>query len=290
MKKQVKKIITITTSIIMAITIQSCDDFEKFEPLDSNSIADQTPPQADFSYSQGEGTAGDEWMSYSFGNLSSSATTYSWDLGNGTTSTDFEPTTIYPGEGMYTVTLTASDNLGVSSTFSETIEVIEPEVPSAIVPTINEAGFEDGSDACGTAADGRDCWRNSDLGGVIQITSSPVQEGSQAAKFPSAGDRVGYQELTVSPNSEYTLSYSYTLKTNNPGSITVSVLAGGGHTDLTAALAATIEDFEGTDQTSASDYVGGSVTFNTGANSTISILITNQGEEARVDNFSIIAN
>ncbi|WP_289046017.1 PKD domain-containing protein [uncultured Olleya sp.] len=290
MKKHVKKIITITTSIIMAITIQSCDDFEKYEPLDANSIADETPPQAAFSYSQGEGTAGDEWMSYSFGNLSSSATTYSWDLGNGTTSTDFEPTTIYPGEGMYTVTLTASDNLGVSSTFSETIEVIEPEVPSAIVPTINEAGFEDGSDACGTAADGRDCWRNSDLGGVIQITSSPVQEGSQAAKFPSAGDRVGYQELTVSPNSEYTLSYSYTLKTSNPGSITVSVLAGGGHTDLTAALAATIEDFEGTDQTSASDYVGGSVTFNTGANSTVSILITNQGEEARVDNFSIIAN
>lgn len=290
MKKQVKKIIWIATSIVMAASIQSCDEFEKFEPIGANSIADATPPTASFSYSQGEGTNGDEWMSYSFGNLSASSTTYSWDLGNGTTSTEFEPTTVYPTEGMYTVTLTASDDLGVTSTFTETIEVVEPEVPLAIVPTIGEQGFEDGSDACGTGADGRDCWRNSDLGGVIQITSSPVHEGSQAAKFPSAGDRVAYQELTVSPNSDYTLTYFYTLKTNNPGSITVSVLAGGGHTDLTTALAATIEDFEGTDQTSSSSYVAANVMFNSGANSTISILVTNQGEEGRVDNFAIMAN
>ncbi|PKG50619.1 MULTISPECIES: PKD domain-containing protein [Olleya] len=290
MKKQVKKIIWIATSIVMAASIQSCDEFEKFEPIGANSIADATPPTASFSYSQGEGTNGDEWMNYSFGNLSASSTTYSWDLGNGTTSTEFEPTTVYPAEGMYTVTLTASDDLGVSSTFTETIEVVEPEVPLAIVPTIGEQGFEDGSDACGTAADGRDCWRNSDLGGVIQITSSPVHEGSQAAKFPSAGDRIAYQELTVSPNSDYTLTYFYTLKTNNPGSITVSVLAGGGHTDLTTALAATIEDFEGSDQTSSNDYVAANVMFNSGANSTISILVTNQGEEARIDNFAIMAN
>ena len=125
------------------------------------------------------------------------------------------------------------------------------------------------------------------MGGVIQITSSPVFEGSQASKYPSAGDRIAYQELTVTPNSEYILSYVYTLKTNNPGSITVSVIAGGGHTDLNSALAATIENFEGTDQSDSSTYVPVNIPFNSGANDTVSILVTNQGEEARIDSFSI---
>jgi len=182
---------------------------------------------------------------------------------------------------MFTVTLTASDALGVTSTFSETIEIVEPEAPSAILPEILEAGFDNGNDS-------RDPWRNSDLGGVIQITSSPVHQGSNAAKFPSAGDRIAYQELTVSPNADYILTYYYTLKTNNPGSVTVSVLSGGSHTDLDTALAAAIASFEGTDQGSSSTYVRADIPFNTGATDTVSILVTNQGEEARVDTFSIV--
>ena len=165
-------------------------------------------------------------------------------------------------------------------------KLVKDVIPAAIIPPILESSFEDNRLPNGIG-DGRDSWRNSDLGGVIQITSSPVYEGSQASKFPSAGDRIAYQELTVTPNSDYILSYFYTLKTNNPGSITVSVIAGGGHTDLTAALAATIEAFEGTDQSSSSTYVPVSISFNSGANDTVSILVTNQGEEARIDSFSI---
>ena len=240
-----------------------------------------------FSYSQGQGD-GEVWKDYSFANLSTSATTYVWEFEGGATSSDVDPTFTFPGEGLFMVTLTASDALGVDSVFSETIEVVEPEIPNAIVPEILEPSFEDNSLADGSG-DGRDSWRNSALGGVIQITSSPVQNGSQAAKFPSAADRIAYQELTVSPNSDYILTYYYTLKTNNSGSVTVSVLAEGGHADLASALAAKIVDFEGSDQTSSSDYVQVNIPFNTGAQSVISILITNQGEEARVDNFSIAA-
>lgn len=271
----------------------SCEDLEQFEPLGENSIPDATPPSASFTYTQGVGPD-EEWKDYTFANTSTSATTYMWDFGNGETSTDVDGFTTYPGEGVYTVMLTASDNLGVVSVFTQDVEVIEPEEPQVIEPVIKENGFEDnspGSEDCGDGnMDGRDCWRNSDLGGVIQITSSPVQEGSQASKYPAAGDRIAYQELTVSPNADYTLSYYYTLKTNNPGSVTVSVLAGGGHTDLSNALAAAIADFEGTDQTSSSTYVPVSIQFNSGANDVISILITNQGEEARVDNLSISAD
>ncbi|WP_028290179.1 PKD domain-containing protein [Olleya sp. ITB9] len=249
MKKQVKKIITITTSIIMAITIQSCDDFEKFEPLDSNSIADQTPPQADFSYSQGEGTAGDEWMSYSFGNLSSSATTYSWDLGNGTTSTDFEPTTIYPGEGMYTVTLTASDNLGVSSTFSETIEVIEPEVPEVPDPTLINSDFDrlaklGSSNTCSCSG-----WDNDDIG--EQGESSSGNGGTDnVLKFDNNEPDHIYQEFEVVPNSDYTITLVTSFKSlenNTPpleSMLELRVLTGAGYiTDYTPTYYTDAGDF-----------------------------------------------
>lgn len=289
MKKQFKSIIWSLAAALVVFTTFSCDDFEQFEPAEANSKADKTPPIANFSYSQGQGDDGDEWKDYSFANLSTSATTYLWEFEGGSSSSDVDAEFTFQGEGIYTVVLTASDALGVESIFSDIITVVEPEVPQIIVPTINEAGFEDGSEVCGSAADGRDCWRNSSLGGVIQITGSPVSEGSQASKYPSAGDRIAYQELTLSPNEDYILSYKYTTKTSPVGSITVSVLAGGAHTDLTAALATTIESFEGMDQSSSDDYVSVNIPFNSGANNVVSILVTNQGVESRVDDFSIAA-
>ena len=288
MKNTFKNSFKTVIAIVFAVTFYGCEDLEKFQPTEANSIEDATPPSASFTASQGTGTE-EAWKEYTFANGSVSATTYFWDFGDGNQSNLVDPVNIYPGEGMYTVTLTASDDLGVTSTFSETIEVIEPEAPMALIPDILESSFEDLSLPDGTG-DGRDSWRNSDLGGVIQITSSPTHSGSQASKFPSGGDRIAYQELTITPNTDYTITYYYTLKTNNPGSVTVSVLAGGAHTDLDAALTETIADFEGTDQTSASAYVQATIPFNTGANDTISILVTNQGEEARVDTFSIDAN
>ena len=277
--KQIKRILWSTSAIILILGMQSCSEFDKYEPLGANSIADKTPPVAKFSYAQGQGT-GDEWMDYTFSNSSSSATTFSWDYGDGNTSTSFDGDNTYAGEGTYTVTLTVSDDLGVLSTFSETIEVIKPEAPAALIPTILEAGFDNGNDS-------RDPWRNGDLGGVIQITTSPVQAGTNAAKFPSDGTRIAYQELEISPNTDYILTYYYTTKTSPVGSITVSILAGGGHTDLATALAASLASHEGTDQTSSNDYVLVNLPFNTGANNTVSILVTNQSVESRIDSFSI---
>lgn len=283
--RQYRTIMLFVSAFVLAFSFSACD-FE-FELPEAGSIQDETPPVANFAYAQGVGTE-EEWKDYTFANLSTSATTYLWDFGDGNTSTEVDGENTYSGEGTWTVTLTASDNLGVVSTYSEEIVVVEPEAPSAIVPDILESSFEDNSLPDGTG-DGRDSWRNSDLGGVIQITSSPVHQGAQAAKFPSAGDRIAYQELTVSPNTDYILTYYYTLKTGNPGSITAAVLAGGSHTDLATAQAAAIESFEGTNQDDASEFVQATVEFNTGANETVSILITNQGEEARADTFSIVA-
>ena len=137
--------------------------------------------------------------------------------------------------------------------------------------------------------DGRDSWRLSGAG-VIQITSSPVYNGSQAAKFPSSGDRAGYQALEVTPNSDYTLSYYYTMKTSGTGNITVWILPGEvtefSQIDTSEALAS----YVGTEQTDANTYVQVDLPFNTGANDKVAILITNEGVESRLDDVSISAD
>ncbi len=270
--------------LFVLLSLLACD--YEYELPEANSKADETPPTASFSASET-----DDFLTWNFGNASSNATNYQWDFGDGNTSTDVDGSNTYPDEGMYTVTLVASDALGQSDTYTMEITVEEPEAPPVIIPEILEASFEDNSPnsgGCGDGnMDGRDCWRNSALGGVIQITSSPVRTGSQASKYPSAGDRIAYQELSVSQNVDYNLSFWYTLKTNNPGSITVDVLAGGGHTDVSGATI--LGTFTGTDQTSSSTYTPGNVSFNTGTNDVVSIYVHNQGEEARIDDFAIDA-
>jgi len=264
--------------------LTSCE--EEVYP-ETGSIADKTPPTAAFSATQGVGL-NDEWKTYSFSNQSSSATDYSWDFGDGNSSSDFEPSNIYPGEGTYTISLTASDKLGVTSTYTESITIVEPEAPSAVVPPILEASFEDNSLPDGSG-DGRDSWRLSGAG-VIQITSSPVYEGSQAAKFPSGGDRAAYQALDVTPNSDYTLSYYYTMKTSGTGNITVWILPGEVTEFSQIDTSQAIASFVGTDQTSANDYVSVDLPFNTGANDKVAILITNEGVESRLDAMTITAD
>lgn len=266
------------TIVVLTSILSSCDF--GFKLPEAGSIPDLTPPTADFAAAQNT----ENFLQYDFANLSNSATIYEWDFGDGNSSTDLDPSNIYPDEGTYTVTLTVSDNNGVSDTFTSTVEVVEPEAPAAIIPVILEASFEDNSLPDGSG-DGRDSWRN-DFGGVIQITSSPVQDGSQASKFPSDGSRAAYQEMEVSPNTDYVLTYYYTLKTGDPGSVTVTVL-GGGISDISEVPDKTLAAFEGTDQASSGTYVKVDIPFNTGANNTMAILITNKDVEARVDALSI---
>ena len=256
----------------MLVFVASCDTLELPE---AGSIPDETPPKAAFSASASES----DFLQYNFSNESISATDFAWDFGDGNTSTDRDPVHVYEEVGTYTVTLTASDKLNASDQITRDIVVEEPM--SAFVPEIMNPGFDiEGDDSY------RDGWRNGDLGGVIQITSSPVYEGEKAAKLPSAGDRIGYQAISVEPNTNYTISFYYTLKTDPAGSITVSVLAGevSNPDDIAGA---TIASFTGEDQTSASTFTLGSIDFNSGDNSTVSIYFTNTAVEARIDSFAI---
>jgi PKD repeat protein len=277
LKRLVNTKLLMVAAVAMTFSMFSCSDFELPE---AGSIPDLTPPEAKF----GATVSPDNNLKINFANLSTSATDYQWDFGDGNSSTNKDASNTYAEVGQYTVTLIASDKLGATSTTSQIVVVEELK---AILPVVQEGGFEDGTLPDGSG-DGRDSWRN-DLGGVIQITSSPVYSGEQAAKFPSAGDRVGYQALTVSANTDYVVTYYYTMKEDGAGSMTVAIL-GGGITDLDDAEAATLVKKVGTDQTDADTYVKVDLFFNTGDNTTIAILMTNEGVESRVDEVSIALN
>lgn len=50
--------------------------------------------------------------------------TYAWTFGDGTTSTDMDPTHVYAAPGTYSVTLTTADAMGCTATSSTTLDVI----------------------------------------------------------------------------------------------------------------------------------------------------------------------
>ena len=126
--------------ILSALLLTTGGCVEELELPEAGSLPDLTPPSASFSATETE-----NFLIYNFSNTSKSATTYSWDFGDNGTSTEAEPTHEFPAIGRYTVTLVASDNLGVSNSFSKDINVEEPPIPPAVAPTIENGDFEDSS-------------------------------------------------------------------------------------------------------------------------------------------------
>lgn len=269
-KNTISRFKLMTLAVVAAFSFQACDEYGSDWP-DEASIADVTPPAADFGAKVNVANP----LTVDFTNYSSSATTYAWDFGDGGTSTDKDASHDYADFGIYTVTLTASDKLGAVNVSTQEVVVDKPLV--VFTPTILNPGFESG-----TAN-----WTNSSLGGVVQVTTSPVSSGAQAGKFPSAGDRIAYQSFTVEKNKIYTLSFWYTLKTSPAGSLKVAVLAGEVNATANVA-AATLSSVTGKNQDDANVYVQESVTFNSKDNTTVSILVTNTGAEARIDDFKIV--
>lgn len=209
----------------------SCEDLGKYELPEAGSIADKTPPQAAFTFSQNEGAA-DEWKTFTFSNQSVSATNYSWNFGDGNTSTDLEPSNTFPGEGTYTVSLIAKDNLGVESTSTQEVLVEEPPTPAVPDPVLINADFDKIPKSSGS-----DCscsgWINKSVGD--QGESSSGNGGSNnVLKFDNNEPDHVYQEFAVTPNADYTITLVSSFKSLTsggtfPSMLELRVLAGSGY-------------------------------------------------------------
>ena len=282
MKNSLSKIINKANAVVLGLLalglIYGCE----FELPGAGSKPDETPPDAAFTYA----ADAEDFKTIKFTNQSTEALSFLWDFGGGNTSTEMDPIFTFPDEGTYEVTLTATDGLNVSSVYTEEVVV----APGPYQPIILEAGFEDGTLPDG-GGDGRDSWRVG-FSTVIQISSSPVVSGSQAGKLPASGDRVGYQEIVVEAETNYDISFIYTLTNAVPGTMVVEIL------DVTAN-GGTFESYEATrdyvigsvtlnDQDDPSTYVGGEVSFASGTSTLVAIMISNSaGIDARFDDFAI---
>lgn len=75
-------------------------------------------------------------------NCSTGSSTYSYNLGNGETRTEEHPTIVYGKAGDYTISLTASNDLQESDTFSQKISVADATAEEFFVYPEIEAGFQ----------------------------------------------------------------------------------------------------------------------------------------------------
>ncbi|MFB9054945.1 PKD domain-containing protein [Formosa undariae] len=200
----------------------------------------------------------------------------------------------FPGPGEYTVGLTVTDNLGKSD-YTEKIVVVNQAIPTIAIPEIGEAGFEAG-DLFDGSGDGRDSWRSpssSKWGSVFQINTKSelgvLPEGYKAAKFPSDGTRVGYQEIDVTPGATYVISYFSSLDPGASGDLTVSIVNPNADNIEEARLEANILAFKTEDNASSTQDVfkKSAITFEAGELEKVIILISNSGTESRVDAFDI---
>ncbi len=100
-----------------------------------------TPPVANFN---GSPTSGDAPLTVDFTDLSTGATSWSWDFGDMGTSTAQNPSHTYTDTGTYTVTLTATNSCGSDDEVKvDYITVSEPGGDYANLPY--STGFESGS-------------------------------------------------------------------------------------------------------------------------------------------------
>lgn len=103
--KYLKKISAILLTAV-ALIYTSCDNSDEVISVD--------PPRAIYSFGITDNTT------VTFSNFSVGGDSYLWDFGNGTTSTEENPTYSYSADGTYTVKLTVL-NTGGSSEISKTI-------------------------------------------------------------------------------------------------------------------------------------------------------------------------
>lgn len=80
-------------------------------------------PIASFQYEQDA----NNFLQISFTNYSQDATSYEWNFGDGSTSTEENPVHVFSAPGTYTVSLVASNDSGKSANKSEDITITDPD-------------------------------------------------------------------------------------------------------------------------------------------------------------------
>ncbi len=124
--KLLLKNIKILSVLILAISFLGCEEDDE-----GNSL-----PEVVAGFTQ---TIIQDSGTVSFINISENAQNFEWDFGDGTSSTEIDPIKTYTS-GTYTVTLTASNVAGASSTFEDELTITIPDPPTPLTLPIDFDG------------------------------------------------------------------------------------------------------------------------------------------------------
>jgi PKD repeat protein len=129
----------------------------------------------------------DNFLKVTFTNFSQNATAYSWNFGDGNTSTEQNPTHTYAAAGNFNVVLTASNSVGATANYNQTIEIKDPFEALALL--------------AGQTSKTWKLYRNETSMGVGPDINNPRQWWS----LENTGQRpcVYYQEFTFNRNGQY---------------------------------------------------------------------------------------
>ncbi|MFK7813396.1 MAG: PKD domain-containing protein [Maribacter sp.] len=267
MKNNIKffrKTTLVFLGLVAATFIVSCVGSDAFRDdlPDAGSKADTVFPSANFDYTASQ----DDFTLINFTDLSSEANIYAWDFGGGATSTERDPSHTFAGEGIYPVSLTASDANGETSSVTIDVEVVDELV----------AAFQCVDFLC----DPRTPWGGGRGTSTFSGSSSPTPpEGNGAAKISSSSQFLD-QTIRVVAGAQYRITFWYVSKTT--GSSAGQLLIEDADTN-DAFLS---EDVPLTSQASA--YVEYSVDFSTGENTeNMRFNIEYDGTECRYSKISI---
>ena len=121
-------------------------------------------PTANFSFAK-------EGNTVTFTNTSVNSDSYSWDFGDGNTSSDENPVHTYAGEGEYTVTLVATDAAGNTSETTQTVTISAATFSAATLSNDSGKIWRLAGEACyivGSFPGSNEWWAGLDANGVIE--------------------------------------------------------------------------------------------------------------------------
>ncbi len=165
-------------------------------------------PTADFTLDQ---DAACDSLTVTITNASISAVSHLWDFGDGTTSTDVDPPPhFYGAAGNYTITLTVTNALGCTHSYSRTVDVFDPPTVGISVQNLCLGSVAQFTPNITTAPGNEVSTWNWDFGdGTTSDQEEPTHEYAAAGPYvvtlevttPYCGN-VGTQWVNVQPRPE----------------------------------------------------------------------------------------
>ncbi len=190
--KLLLKNIKILSVLILAISFLGCEEDDEGTSL----------PEVVAGFTQ---TIIQDSGTVSFINISENAQNFEWDFGDGTSSTEIDPIKTY-ASGTYTVTLTASNVAGASSTFEDELTITIPGPPPVFDSgLLTNGGFENGTDswignAANAVTEGGNTFNQADVetaGNAFDVNLSQVLELTQGTNYILTFDASSNGERTI---------------------------------------------------------------------------------------------